>query len=527
MKIVNHIDKVNSDKYNSIQIVKQVKNLKIKKLLEHYKEISLLTKISALLDWDLNVNLPAKGADLRAQESAYLAGTITDKWLDSEFRKNLESLQGVENSLSGVEKAVVRNLNRAAKYYLKVPKEIIVKKSEVVSKAFMIWQKARKDNRFADFLPILEELINLDKIIASHLGYKRNPYDALLDQFEPGLTFALAKKIFKKLQPELTNLLKKITKAKGFSKGSQLVEGLFNYPISEQKQLSLFVTKKMGYDYGAGRLDVSAHPFTLEMGQSDVRITTRYNEKDFRESFTSSVHEAGHALYEQGINEEFEATPLEGGVSFAIHESQSRFWENQIGRNPNFLEYLTPIFQAFYPGQLEGVGSETLTKLFNMVKPSLIRVEADEVTYCLHIILRFELENDLINGKLRTADLARAWNKKMKKYLGVVPATERDGVLQDVHWSHGNFGYFPTYALGNLYAAQFTNQMKKELPFDELLKRGEYGTILSWLRENIHQYGSLYWPDELIKKVTGKSLDPGYFISYLKEKYASLYGFKG
>jgi carboxypeptidase Taq len=291
----------------------------------------------------------------------------------------------------------------------------------------------------------------------------------------------------------------------------------------DQKQLALFVLKKIGYDLEAGRMDVSSHPFTDTLGIYDVRITNRYKADNFVESIMVALHEGGHALYDQGVKEEYAGTPLEGGVSLGIQESQSRFWENQIGRSEEFVKFITPILHAFYPEQLSEFDHQTLSRHFNWVTPGLIRVEADEITYNLHIALRFEIENKLINNKIKADDLPEIWRSKMKKYLGVVPETDREGVLQDVHWSGGMFGYFSTYTLGNLYAAQITAKMAKELKIDNLVEKANYGTILSWLRTNIHQYGSLYWPKELIKKVTGEPLNPKYFVDYLQKKYSVIY----
>lgn len=502
----------------------RIANPKLKKLVEKYQEISLLGKIEATLDWDLNVNLPPKGSDGRSRQSALLAEIVTKRWLDPEFRKLFEQIQDQSSSLTDTDKAVFRNIAHDAHYYFNVPIEIIVEKVKTTSQAFMVWQQARKQNSFVDFQPYLEKIVHLNQIEASHLGFINNPYDALLDLYEPGLTVQNCQKIFKEIQPPLTKLLKKIKPTEADKKAAALFDGSNNYPSSDQKQLALYALKRMGYDLQAGRMDVSAHPFTTTLDRYDVRVTTRYNENDFRDSFTSAIHEGGHALYEQGINQDFENTPLDGGVSLGVHESQSRFWENQVGRSSEFIEYLTPLFQAFYPEQLALIGSETLTAAFNQVKPGFIRVEADEVSYNLHIILRFELENALINGKLKVKDAPEMWRTTMKKFFGIVPDTDREGILQDVHWSYGSFGYFPTYSLGNLYAAQITATMKKELNFSELLQKGELGTILSWLRDNVHQYGSLYWSDELIKKVTGEPLNSKYFIDYIQEKYSKIYG---
>lgn len=500
----------------------------IKKLIEEYKDISTLGKIEGVLGWDLNVNLPPKASDERAEQTAYMAKMVSEKWLDAEFKSLLEKANQESHFAKATrdEKAIVRNLNWAAKYYHRVPQEIIIEFAETSAKAFIAWQEAKRADKFSIFIPHLKKMVGLNQIIAKHIGYKDNPYDALLDLFEPGLTVKEVGKIFKTIQPTLTKILAKIKKSPNYKEDSKIVDANVAYSADDQRQLSLFVLKKMGYDLAAGRMDVSMHPFTTTLGNKDIRITNRYKPNDFRDSLMIAMHETGHALYEQGVREEYANTPLAGGVSLGIHESQSRFWENQVGRSWEFTKFLTPILHAFYPDQLSEISAEEIFKLFNMVKSSLIRTEADEVTYNLHIILRFELENALINNKIKVEDLPKIWRKKMKKYLGIVPENDSDGVLQDVHWSHGPMGYFPTYTLGNLYAAQFTNRMKKELQLNELIEKGELGTILSWLRTNIHQYGSLYWPEELVRKVTGERLNPKYFLNYIKNKYSKIYGVK-
>ena len=500
-----------------------LKNLTIKKLIEKYKEISLLGKVKAVLDWDLNVNLPQKGSEGRARQSAYITELVVNKWLDPEFRKILDQANN-ESNLLLEEKAILRNINYSGKYYLKVPKEIIIEKEKTASEAFMSWQEAKKQDKFVDFLPYLSKIIELSRIVADHLGYKDNPYDALLDLFEPELTAKFTEEKFSKIKPALTKLLIKIRKSKKYQSPLNFVNGQLNYPIESQKQLSLFVAKKSGYDLNAGRIDVSAHPFTTALDRFDVRITTMYKALDLRSSFTSTMHETGHAIYEQGINEDYSETPLEFGVSMGIHEAMSRFWENQVGRNPNFLKFLRPVFQAFYPEQLGQVGDETLVKLFNWVEPGFIRIEADEVTYSLHIILRFEIEKALINKKLKPKDLPEVWRAKMKQLFAITPKTDREGVLQDVHWSYGAFGYFPSYALGNLYAAQLLAKMKQELDVENLLLQGNLDTIRFWLKDNIYQYGSLYLPLELIKKATNEELNPKYFIDYINKKYTQIFG---
>lgn len=498
-------------------------NNNIRKLIEHYREISLLNKTKALLDWDLNVNLPPKAAEPRAAQTAQLSALITDRWLDTKFRSLLEKAIEKQDSLTEKEKAMVRNLNWAAQYYYRVPKELIVEFSKTTSEAFMAWQQAKKDDNVKLFLPYLTRIITLNQMTAEHLGYQHNPYDALLDQFEQGLTTKQCVAMFTLLRRELKKLLTHIKKSKHYRDSLALVGQTHHYSLKRQRQLSQYALKKMGYDLDAGNFAESAHPFTTNFHRLDVRITTWYDRHDPRPSLMATIHEAGHALYEQGISEEYDVTPLDSGVSLGIHESQSRFWENQVGRNPVFLAFMTPVLQAFFPEELANAHEDEIIRLFNHVQPSLTRVEADEVTYNLHLALRFELEEGLINDRIKTKDLPEIWREKMKEYIGVVPENDREGVLQDVHWSYGVFGYFPTYTLGNLYAAQFTHTLKKELKLDELLSRGDLGTVLSWLRENIHQHGSLYWPHELVKRVTGEKLSASYLVEYLNTKYRAIY----
>lgn len=504
----------------------KIKNISLKTVINHYKEITLLNEIKALLDWDLNVNLPVKASESRAEQSAQITKLISNYWLNPEFRKPLEKIIECKDSLTFHEQAMVRNLENASHYYYKVPQELIIEFSKTASESFMAWQQAKKEDDVKLFLPYLNKIVFLNQKIAQHLGYKDNRYDALLNQYEQSLTTKQCKELFQKLRIELVKLLKSIQKSTRYREENDLVSDKHHYSLFRQKQLSEFILHKIGYDTYAGHLAISAHPFTQVMHRSDVRITTWYDKHDPRPSLMATIHEAGHAMYEQGVADEYDYTPLSGGISLGIHESQSRFWENQIGRSPEFLSYLTPILQAFFPDQLSKTREDDIIQLFNHVKPSMIRVEADEVTYNLHIALRFELEEALINNKITTKDLPELWRSKMKDYLGVVPKTDQEGMLQDVHWSYGAIGYFPTYTLGNLYAAQFTHAMKKELDISSLISSGKFGTILSWLRENIHQYGSLYWPDELVEKVSGGKLDSHYYIDYLKKKYQTIYSIK-
>lgn len=495
----------------------KVNNKNIQKLLEHYREISLLEKVKATLDWDLNVNMPAQGVEGRAEQTTLLTKIITEKWIDDRFKKLIEEVDTV--SLNEEEKAVIRNIRRLGEFYFKVPKDLILEKSTVTTQAFIVWSEAKKNNDFKSFEPYLNKIIDIERSVADYLGYKKNKYDALLNLYEPGLTVEFLDSVFIPLQEELSAYILKIKDSKLY-KNSEFFEKK-HYPQKMQQKLAEYVMHLMYYAYDEGRLDVSAHPFTTTLDRYDVRVTTKYLLEDFRSSYSATVHEVGHALYELGVNTEYSYTPLEGGVSLGIHESQSRFWENQVGRNHLFLEFMAPAFQSMYSDY--SLTPQRLTQSLNNVNPDLIRIEADEVTYNLHIILRFEIERDLINNVIQVKDVPEIWNYKMKQYLGVFPKNDSEGCLQDVHWSYGSFGYFPTYSLGNLYAAQFTNSMKKEVDVDTCLKTGELKSVLDWLRKNIHIFGSLYLPEELVQKVSGESLNPQYFVDYIKEKYNDIY----
>lgn len=500
----------------------KIKNSTIKELLRKYREISLLSKTKAVLDWDLNVNLPPKATEGRAAQSAHITRLITNIWLMDDFKILLQKANAATN-LTEEEGAIVRNLNVGGKFYYRVPKELIVEKEETAAKAFMAWKEAKDKNDFTIFLPLLKRLIQIDQMVAEHLTYKKNPYDALLDQFEPDLTAEKADKAFSAIKPSLISLTKAVQKSKGYIAESEYIDGVKSYPATEQKRLALFLMRKMGFDMQAGRLDISPHPFTTSLDRYDIRITNMYKEYDFKDSYISTMHEAGHALYEQGVETDYSMTPLEGGVSYGMHEALSRFWENMIGKSPEFLSFMTPLFQSFFPEHLSTLDEKSLTKLINIVKPSFVRIEADEVTYSLHIILRFEVENELFNKKIKPEDAPEVWKEKSKKYFGKESPTDREGVLQDVHWSYGAFGYFPSYALGNLYGAQLLSKMKKEISFEKELQKGNLLPMKGWLDQNVHRHGSLYYPDTLMKKVTGESLNPKYFIEYLKNKYSSIY----
>ncbi len=503
-------------------------NSPLQKLKKIDKENQLLSHTSALLGWDQETYMPRDAIKERAGQQALLSGILHDRQTDSEAGLLLEKCGVSEGNLKGdsgfkeKDRAFLRQFAREYYRAVKLPKDLVVEFSKEASLSQAQWIEARKQSDFSLFAPHLQRILDLTREKAEKIGYTDHPYDALLDEFEPFATTASVKTIFGNLKPELTELVRHIA-------ASDQVDADFlltSYPTAQQKEFGHLVLKDLGFDFNRGRLDVSAHPFTTSTGSDDVRLTTRYNENQFVTGIFGIIHEGGHGLYELGFSEDLKVSILAQGTSLGIHESQSRTWENIIGRSLPFWTYYFPKLKEFFPGQLNNVSLEAFYKGINKVEPSMIRVEADEVTYSLHIILRFELECALVSGELAVKDLPEAWNNKMEELLGIRPCNDAEGVLQDVHWSFGAIGYFPTYALGNLYGAQFFNTMNKDLgDVDSLVARGEFKKILGWLRENIHRHGSSYTAEELCTRVTGEPLNPEYFSRYLTEKYRSIYKF--
>lgn len=496
-------------------------NSQLRTILEKYQEISTLVEISAILHWDQNTYMPQAAAENRARQTTLIEEMVTNKWNEPELKSLIEGID--DAALNDEEKAMMRNIRRATRYYFNVPKKTILSFAETTTKAFSVWQEARANNDFKAFRPYLTEIVAMKREIAGYLGYKKNPYDALLDLYEPGLTSIECEKVFSYLQPRITSLLKRIVSSKEYRKPISFMKGSHVYDEAHQRELTTFLLNRMTYPGAEGRLDVSAHPFTTTLGAYDVRITTNYHEDDVRSAFASTIHEAGHGLYELGVDRAYDHTPFAGGVSLAVHESQSRFWENQVGRSYEFSKFMKPLLESMFPKAFISTTVDEWVKYVNYVQPGLIRIEADEVTYNLHIILRFEMESALINGTIDVKDVPDAWNQKMEKYLGIIPPNDAKGCLQDVHWSYGDMGYFPTYCLGTLFAAQFTNKMEKDMNLGELIAAGDLAPIRQWLRDKIHIYGSRFMPEEIITKVTGEPLNPKYFIDYLEKKYAQIY----
>ncbi len=494
-------------------------------LLQRSREIALIGSTSAVLGWDQEVNMPPKGAEWRAEQSAYLSGLAHRKSTDPKINDLLLAIEKsdlVSDPLGDV--AVnVREWRHQYDRATKLPTEFVEIFSRTASLAQHVWAEARAKSDFSLYAPKLGELIELTKQKADYFGYDDKPYDALLDEFEPGEKTENVKRLFAGLREELVPFLQAIVNAPRQPDAS-IVEDR-HYPVDRQRILGEMASAAYGLDYASARLDVSTHPFSTNFGPGDQRITTRFDSRNFGDSFFSVLHETGHALYEQNLPDEFFGLPRGDAVSLGIHESQSRTWENLVGRSRAFWQHFYPITRQLFPQTLADVSMEDFHFAVNAVKPGYIRVEADEVTYNLHIMLRFEIEQAIINEGLPVEEIPAAWNALFKEYLGLDVPDDSLGVLQDIHWSFGAIGYFPTYALGNLYGAQFFAQARKEIPdLDAHFAAGDFEPLLNWLREHIYQHGQRYRAHDLVQVITGEPLSYKPLMSYLRNKYSDLYG---
>lgn len=493
-------------------------------------EAKLIEHIGAMLGWDQETYMPSSAIDERADQLAFIETLSHQKRTSPEIAEILTALGSTSANPSGpetlpsIDRAYLRVTRRQYDQKTKIPAELVTEMAKATSLSQAAWIEARKNDDFKSFAPHLSRMLDYNKQIAACLAPERRPYDVLLDLFEEGATEAQIAGIFGALRSDLVALLDRI-------RGRPQIDDSFLHhecPTSAQQAASAYFMEVLSYDLSRGRLDVTAHPFTTTLGSSDVRITTRFVENYFPSSVFSTMHETGHALYELGIepSPEYRRTSLSEASSMAIHESQSRLWENMVGRSMGFwVQHLASLRTTLAP-VLNGIGVEDFYRAINKVQPSLIRTEADEVTYGLHVILRFELESRMLSGDLPVSDLPAAWNDGMQRLLGVEPPDDARGCLQDIHWSMGSFGYFPSYALGNLYAAQWWDTMKAQgLDPKAAVARGDLGSILGWLRSNVHRPGAVYRPGELVERVSGAPLDPSHFVRYLNDKYAGVYGF--
>jgi carboxypeptidase Taq len=499
----------------------------LEKLHERGRELKLLAGMDALLGWDQEVMMPSSGIDARAEQLSWLSARAHERSTSPEIGEWLEAAGSTKDepmgpaSLPDLERRYLRYARRQWEKDTRIPVDLVAELSKATSKGVAVWTEARKAKDFEAFRPSLEEIFELRKRIAACAGPGMRPYDYYLDEFEWGASEAGIEAVFSPLARELSSLIEAI---KERPSPAPILKGK-RYPKDAQEAFGREVMADMGMPPERSRLDVSAHPFTTSIGGDDVRITTRYDEGMLLSGLFSIIHESGHALYELGFDEGIKGDILADGASTGIHESQSRFWENVLGRRRSFWERYLPSLKKRFPAQLEGVGVDAFFKAANEVELQPIRVEADEVSYGLHVILRFELEKALFSGGLAVKDLPGAFRELARKLLGIEIRDDAEGCLQDIHWSLGYFGYFPGYALGNLYAAQLAGAMESSIgPLDGYASRGDFAPVLAWLRENVHRHGASLSPGELIAKATGSALDPSHFARYLKAKYAEVYG---
>ena len=496
---------------------------KLTQLKEINAEISDLSNAAAVLGWDQQVNMPPMGAEARGNQLAVLQRLVHVKQISPELGKLIDELSEAVKDLdpdseeSRLVKVTKRNYDQA----VKVPPAFTAEFTKASTMAFGAWHAARQEDNFSKFQPHLEKIVELNQQFAEYFAPYEHIYDPLLDRFEPGMKTAEVKEIFDSLRPQQVELLKAIAEA------PQVDDSFLHkqYDADKQWDFGVEVITQYGYDWNRGRQDKAPHPFTTSFGVNDVRITTRVDPNFLNSALFGTLHECGHALYNLGVSPDYERSALAGGASLAIHESQSRMYENLVGRSLPFWEHFYPRLQNAFPGQLGNVDLETFYKGINKVAPSLIRVEADEATYNLHIMLRLEIEIALMEGKLVVKDLPEVWNIKMGEYLGVTPTDDADGVLQDIHWAGGMIGYFSTYALGNLVSVQLWEKINQEFPnLNDQIRAGEFTYLLDWLGKNVHTYGKKFEPQELVQRITGSKIDSAPYMRYLKAKFGRIYG---
>jgi carboxypeptidase Taq len=502
-------------------------NTLLEKLHSIDRECRHLEHASAILHWDQETYLPEAGLEERSEQLALLGSLAHERFVSAETGKFLEELGSVTGNPGGDEKLpqlerdFLKVMRKDYDREKKLPVEFVAAAAKAEGLSTGAWVQARKNNDFASFLPHLSTMIDFARKRSLYWGFE-NVYDGLLDIYEPGMGSKAIAEVFTPLGERLSALLKKIAAAPQpdctFLKQ--------NYKAETQAQFNKELMKSLGYDLRRGRLDVSAHPFTTSLGSDDVRITTRFFPDNLLSGIFSTVHECGHAFYDMALPKELRGSRLADGASMGIHESQSRLWENVIGRSRAFCDRIFPVLQGFFPEELKAVTADNFFRAANYAKPSLIRVDADEVSYSLHIILRFEIEQGLFSGNIKPEDLPKLWRSRMKEIFGIEPETDAQGILQDIHWSMGSFGYFPSYALGNLYGLQFFGRLRKDLPdLEDSVRKGDFAPIHNWLRDNIYVWGRRLEPSELLKKVTGETLSVGPFLNYIEEKYSGIYGF--
>lgn len=485
--------------------------------MKHYEEAL------GVLHWDLRTGAPRKGMQSRSEVIGMLSTQLFNMTTSPQMEQFIHTLSEPDRfaELNAIEQKLVTECKKEYERSIKIPADLYEQYVILTSQTESLWEEAKEQSDFKMLQPSLEKIVAFNKQFIELWGVKATPYDTLLDMYEPDTTVAEIDRLFSELREQLVPLVQRIA-----SEGAAIDATFLQQPFDEaqQRQLSEDMLEQIGFDFQAGRLDLSAHPFAIGLNPDDVRITTNFIPNDFSFSLFSSLHEGGHALYEQNISKELAGTLLCTGVSMGIHESQSRLYENMIGRSRPFWEHNLAMLQRYFPEQLGSVQVASFYRAINEVKPSLIRIEADELTYNLHIMIRYEIEKALFNGDLAVRDLPEAWNAKYENMLGIVPHNDKVGVLQDVHWAAGLFGYFPSYALGNMYAAQMMEAMRRDIPnIDELIGTGELLPIKQWLGKHVHTHGKMLTPKEIIQKSTGEALNSAYLVAYFHEKFHNIY----
>jgi carboxypeptidase Taq len=489
------------------------------------RDSSILGSVASVLSWDQETMLPRAGTELRAEQMAMLSTLVHERQTDPRVGDWLAECESdPELAADPVASANLRELRRSYERAVLLPAALVEEMSLTTTRAVQAWREARERSDFPSFAPWLEKIVSLCRAQAECYGGDTGDslYDALMEGYEPGARTADVRVVFDELRGRLTPMIR--AAAESPRQPDPRLHTLL-IPVDRQVSFNRMVAERIGFDLDAGRLDTSTHPFCMGVGPGDTRLTTRYREDGFTDALTSTLHEGGHGLYEQGLpKREHPGQPLSEEASLGIHESQSRLWENMVGRSKPFWEWLLPHAASLSP-QLAGITVDEAYRAMNRVEPGLIRVESDEATYNLHIMMRFDLERALLTGELRVPDLPGEWNRRMRDDLGVEVPDDRRGVLQDVHWSTGSIGYFPTYTLGNLYAAQFWATIRNELPeMDARIAAGEFTGLLDWLRDRVHRHGRRYTATELCARVTGEPLSAAPFIRYMEQKLESVYG---
>jgi carboxypeptidase Taq len=488
-------------------------------------EIVDLRRLAALASWDQHTKMPPGGARARAEQLATVGRIAHERFITDEIGLLLDELRPYEEQqpYDSDEASLIRVTRRDWEKARRVPPELSAEITRAGAMAYEVWVDARKESDFARFLPYLEKNVELKRRYVECFEPTDELYDVLLDDFEPGMKAAEARAVLDHVRRELVPFIREIAERGDDVDDSCLYGDDGDFPLDVQKEFELVVLDRFGFDRNAWRIDPTVHPFASGTSPTDIRLTTRYFDNRY-ESLFSTMHEFGHGLYERQVSDSLDRTPLQRGASMSLHESQSRSWENLVGRSLPFWRHFYPQLQPRF-APFADVDLETFYRAVNKVQPSLIRVEADEVTYNLHIILRFELEQEIMSGELPLGDLPEAWNARMMEYLGIEVPNDAQGVLQDVHWSFGGFGYFPTYSLGNVVSVQIWEKVREAIPdFDDQIDQGQFDALREWLEQNLHRHGRKYMPQEMLERVAGGPMDAGPYIRYLKDKMGGIYG---